>query len=136
MSAPGEHPINVVVRRTGLSAHVLRQWENRYNAVTPRRSTANRRLYTDEDVDRLRLLSITVKTGHSIGKFPRLPDDTLFNYILEDTLVRQPSLPSIIDTILICGGRSSQKVTNLESPEAVTSVLDARELQKLLRKIS
>ena len=41
-----QHPIKVVARRTGLSAHVIRIWEKRYGAVEPERTDTNRRLYS------------------------------------------------------------------------------------------
>jgi MerR family transcriptional regulator, light-induced transcriptional regulator len=50
------HPIQVVTRRTGVSADVLRVWEKRYAVVTPIRSASGRRLYSDADIERLRLL--------------------------------------------------------------------------------
>ena len=49
--------INFVARQTGLSVQVIRVWEKRYGAVQPVRADNNRRLYTEEDVERLRLLA-------------------------------------------------------------------------------
>ena len=65
-------PIRYASRRTGLPAHIIRTWEARYNAVSPRRSKGKRRLYCDEDILRLRLLSKAVKTGHSISQIAGL----------------------------------------------------------------
>lgn len=62
-----QHTMRVVVRRTGLSAHVIRVWEKRYNAVVPGRTDTNRRLYSDADIDRLRLLNAATQQGHSIS---------------------------------------------------------------------
>ena len=62
-----QHPIQVVARRTGLSADVIRAWERRYQAVTPFRSPTNRRLYTDADVVRLDLLRRATEAGRRIG---------------------------------------------------------------------
>lgn len=61
------HNMQVVVRRTGLSPHVIRVWEKRYGAVEPGRTGTNRRLYSDADIDRLRLLGAATRLGHSIG---------------------------------------------------------------------
>ena len=69
---PG-HPIKVAVRRTGLSAHVIRVWEKRHGAVAPARTATNRRLYSDEDIERLQCLSQAVQAGHSIGRIAALP---------------------------------------------------------------
>lgn len=71
------HPIKVVVRRTGLSAHVIRVWERRYGAVEPARTETNRRLYSDEDIARLICLQQAIQAGHSIGRIARLPADEL-----------------------------------------------------------
>ncbi|MFM1921532.1 MAG: hypothetical protein RLZZ303_3166 [Candidatus Hydrogenedentota bacterium] len=61
------HNMQVVVRRTGLSPHVIRVWEKRYGAVEPGRTDTNRRLYSDADIDRLRLLGAATRLGHAIG---------------------------------------------------------------------
>lgn len=55
------HPIQVVTRSTGLSSDRIRAWEKRYRVVRPARSGANRRLYSDADVQRLSLLPKQVR---------------------------------------------------------------------------
>lgn len=71
------HPINFVAQRTGLSTHVIRVWERRYAAITPTRSETNRRLYSDADVDRLKLLSRVKSQGQSIRLIAPLANDEL-----------------------------------------------------------
>ena len=71
------HPIQVVARRTGLNADVIRAWEKRYAVVTPVRSPTGRRLYSDADVERLRLLARATLTGRTIGHVAALPNDQL-----------------------------------------------------------
>jgi MerR family transcriptional regulator, light-induced transcriptional regulator len=61
-----------VIRRTGLSADVIRAWERRYGAVTPDRSGGGQRLYSEEDVRRLVLLQKATAVGHSIGEIATL----------------------------------------------------------------
>lgn len=72
------HPINYVAKRTGLSTHVIRVWERRYGAVKPVRTETNRRLYSDADIDRLRLLRAVTEAGHSIGHIAALSDEELW----------------------------------------------------------
>lgn len=69
--------MKAVARRTGLSAHVIRIWEKRYGAVEPERTGTNRRLYSDEEVERLALLRDITLAGHSIGAVAALPTDKL-----------------------------------------------------------
>lgn len=56
---------------------MIRIWEKRYNAVTPERTATNRRLYSDEHLERLRLLRELTEAGHSIGYVARLPTEKL-----------------------------------------------------------
>ena len=69
--------IKIVARRTGLSAHVIRIWEKRYGAVEPERTGTNRRLYSEEQIERLSLLRHITQSGNSIGHVARLPTDKL-----------------------------------------------------------
>jgi MerR family transcriptional regulator, light-induced transcriptional regulator len=66
------YPIRYVVRQTGLTSHLIRSWERRYGAVVPKRTETNRRLYSDEDISRLNLLSHAVKAGNSIAQIASL----------------------------------------------------------------
>lgn len=76
MSA-ASHPLKVVARLTGLSAHVIRIWEQRYGAVVPERTKTKRRLYTQEQIERLKLLGQVTQAGHNIGLVATAPTDRL-----------------------------------------------------------
>lgn len=71
------HSIRVVANRTGLSPHVIRIWEKRYEAVHPQRTTTNRRLYAEKDIERLNVLASLTRHGHSIGAVANLPLEEL-----------------------------------------------------------
>ena len=66
------YPIKAVSKITGLSIHVIRAWEKRYNVVTPQRTDTNRRLYSASDVEKLKLLSLASSKGYSIGSITNL----------------------------------------------------------------
>lgn len=74
MADDAKYRVGMVSKMTGLSTHTLRMWEKRYAAVLPQRTEAGGRLYTDADVERLRLLHKLVESGHSIGGIAKLPD--------------------------------------------------------------
>lgn len=78
-----QFPIRIVARRTGLTAHVLRAWERRYGAVTPRRSESGERMYSNADVFRLRLLRRLTEGGQSIGMIGRLDTAELLAMVRE-----------------------------------------------------
>ncbi len=77
MAQEPKYRVGMVSKLTGLSTHTLRMWEKRYAAVVPQRTDAGGRLYTDADVDRLRLLHDLVQSGHSIGSIAKLPNEEL-----------------------------------------------------------
>jgi methylmalonyl-CoA mutase cobalamin-binding subunit len=85
------HPIQVVTHRTGVSADVLRVWEKRYAVVTPVRSTSGRRLYSDADIERLRLLVQATRTGRAIGQVAALPSAALVKLLDGKAPAEQPS---------------------------------------------
>ena len=66
------YPIKQVARRTGLSAHVIRAWEKRYQLVDPARTDTNRRLYSESDIQRLSLLGRLTGMGHAISSIADL----------------------------------------------------------------
>jgi methanogenic corrinoid protein MtbC1 len=75
-SAP-RHPVRVVVARTGLAPDLLRAWERRYGVVAPSRSRGRHRLYSDDDVERLRLLADLTSRGQRIRHLAPLTLETL-----------------------------------------------------------
>lgn len=78
--------MRVVTRRTGLSADLLRAWERRYDVVAPARSDGGRRLYSDADIERLRLLYRATLAGRSIGQVADLPTDALVALVRQDAI--------------------------------------------------
>jgi DNA-binding transcriptional MerR regulator/methylmalonyl-CoA mutase cobalamin-binding subunit len=78
------HSINIAAKRSGLTPHVIRVWEKRYNAVTPVRTDTNRRQYSDEDIKRLALLREATLGGHKISNIASLPKETLESLTEED----------------------------------------------------
>ena len=71
------HPIAVISQKTDLPQDLLRAWERRYQAVVPTRTASGRRMYTDEDLNRLLLLKKALGLGHRIGDVASLELDTL-----------------------------------------------------------
>lgn len=80
------HPIGVVTQRTGLSAHVLRAWERRYQVVQPLRGEDGRRLYSDDDVERLGLLQRATRSGRPVASVVGLATPQLRAMVAEDAI--------------------------------------------------
>ena len=123
------YPIQVVVRETGLSAHVLRVWERRYGAVVPQRTATHRRAYSDADVHRLKLLRQATLLGHPIGSVASLSDEAL-ETLVKAAAGRAPisSTPSMHD-----GAQMADSPIILDCIEAVKA-FDADALDALLER--
>jgi len=79
-----KHSIGIAVRRTGLKPDVIRAWEKRYGAIQPGRTPTNRRFYTDEQLDRLRLLRQATLGGRQIGQIAGLSTEQLRELVEAD----------------------------------------------------
>ena len=84
LSKKPRHLIQVVGRRTGISSDVIRAWERRYGAVISQRTDTNRRLYTDDDIEKLTLLKRAINAGRRIGDIANLSYDDLFELVMGD----------------------------------------------------
>lgn len=72
-----EHPISAVARMVDLSTDVIRSWERRYKIVEPVRTASGVRLYSTQDVARLRLARAATRLGHPIRQVAKLSDAQL-----------------------------------------------------------
>lgn len=71
------YSIGAVAGMVGTPAATLRTWEERYGVVHPVRSAGGQRLYSREDVERLRFIADQVREGMSPGDAHRLLVDSL-----------------------------------------------------------
>lgn len=129
----GKHPISVVSRLTGLSPHVIRVWERRYSAVTPSRTPTNRRLYSDADIDRLRMLHTASAGGHNISQLAALPHEELEELAAVTKQLESPR-PSVVPAPEPGGGgrtvedyreRCEAAVKGLNGPALEAALLEA-----------
>jgi DNA-binding transcriptional MerR regulator/methylmalonyl-CoA mutase cobalamin-binding subunit len=72
-----QYLISTVSKRSGVKSDLVRAWERRYKAVTPTRTNGGHRVYTDQDIARLKLLNQATNNGHSISQIARFSLDEL-----------------------------------------------------------
>jgi len=115
--------MRVVTRRTGLSPDLLRAWERRYDVVTPSRTEGGRRLYSDTDIERLRLLYRATLAGRSIGQVAELPTEALAALVRQDAAADSEAEP---------GSRSAQRRDGDAAPAVAAYLADAvRAIERL-----
>lgn len=84
--------ISAVERETGLPKDTLRVWERRYGFPLPTRDEAGERLYTREDVNRLRIVRRLVDQGWRPGKLLSASEHELRSIIDAEQVAAVPTL--------------------------------------------
>jgi len=79
----------VAARLAGLPVETLRVWERRYGISDTGRSAHGQRLYSEDQVRRLRLMKQLVDQGHPIGALAKLQLEQLGQF----ALVPEPGVP-------------------------------------------
>ncbi|HSR68451.1 MAG TPA: MerR family transcriptional regulator [Acidobacteriota bacterium] len=120
--------MKVVSRRTGLTPHVIRVWERRYQAVVPERTESNRRLYSDQDIQRLQLLHRATRAGHSIGQIANLPTSRLISLVEAEAR----SGPPVVASLAADGSIGPEEC--LETCIEAVNAIDARKLETALQR--
>jgi DNA-binding transcriptional MerR regulator len=80
--------IKAVERLSGIKAHTLRVWEQRYGIVQPSRKQSKHRYYTNDDLKALLKVVFLYKKGHKIRSLAALNQEAL------DTLIQEQPNPS------------------------------------------
>ena len=128
------YSIKIASERSGVSSHLIRMWEKRYGALSPDRTETNRRLYSDENIERLSMLHTCTQAGHRIGNVATLPTDTLCQLSQESTANPKPSRAKDAPGALSVAAQSLPPGV-VESFKAVEN-MDAEALQRSLDKAS
>jgi hypothetical protein len=109
MSTSG-YRIGTVSRMTGISPDTLRIWERRYDVVTPQRSAGGGRLYSSEDIARLKLIGRLVDKGDAISVVAGLSHEELMRRIEETHSVVQPAALDVPFRLVVIGELLSAKI--------------------------
>lgn len=62
------YPINVVEKETGINKYLLRMWERRYSFPKPKRDHKGERVFSDDDIEKLKLIKKLMKEGYRPSK--------------------------------------------------------------------
>lgn len=78
---------------SGIRAHTIRVWEQRYNALQPNRSEGNTRYYSGEQLRRLLNIVSLLNTDIKISELCSLPDDKLNRLVEKQAAPLQDPAP-------------------------------------------
>ena len=114
-------PINVVEKETNISKYLLRMWERRYSFPRPARDQKGERVYTSEDIEKLKLVKKLMEEGYRPSK--------IIDQGLSELRVLSKSFSD---------GKSSSKdeivvlVTNVDMEEEVMLALKNQSVRRVL----
>jgi DNA-binding transcriptional MerR regulator/methylmalonyl-CoA mutase cobalamin-binding subunit len=91
-----QYLISTVSKRSGVKSDLVRAWERRYQAVTPSRTPGGHRVYTDQDIARLKLLNEATSNGHSISQIAQFSLDDLKKLIKNEAGVITKTFSSVL----------------------------------------
>ncbi len=93
-------PITAVERETGVSKELLRMWERRYGFPQPLRDAMGDRVYTLEQVTRLRLMRRLIDIGFRPGKLVAFETVELERMLASQSKARHAMLPELEQELL------------------------------------
>ena len=70
---------------SGIKAHTLRIWEQRYNFIEPKRTDTNIRYYSDEDLKLVLNISTLKENGYKISKIAKMGEEELSQEVLKNS---------------------------------------------------
>jgi DNA-binding transcriptional MerR regulator len=119
-------PINVVEKETGINKYLLRMWERRYSFPRPVRDLKGERLYSDEDVLKLKIVKSLMKEGYRPSKIIDRPIQELKE--LQSNFARsvesEKSEKSDVETVIL--------ITNPNLEQAARELLSVQKSKKFL----
>lgn len=114
--------VKTICKLTGINEHTLRAWERRYQVVEPERLENGRRVYSLDDLEKLKLVGKLLKNGFLIGHIASQNHDELVQ-LLQDTGYKSTS------------SAASPDLKNLEkSIQSLLVQFDLRQVNTLLEK--
>ena len=78
-----KYSIKDLEQLSGIKAHTIRIWEQRYNILEPERTDTNIRYYLDGHLKKLLNVSLLVHNGHKISKLAKLSEKELADMVIE-----------------------------------------------------
>ena len=68
---------------SGIKAHTIRAWEQRYKLIEPKRTSTNIRYYGDEELRKVLNTAILLNAGHKIGTVAKMQANEIAELALE-----------------------------------------------------
>ncbi|PTM05256.1 MAG: helix-turn-helix-type transcriptional regulator [Bacteroidetes bacterium] len=78
-----KYSIKDLEKLSGIKAHTLRAWEQRYNLIEPHRTDTNIRYYIDDHLKKILNIAVLVKSGMRISKVAELSPEEIRSAVID-----------------------------------------------------
>lgn len=103
--------ISQLAQFSGVKAHTIRMWEQRYNALHPKRSEGNTRYYDNEQLRRLLNIVSLAELDFKVSELCMMPDKRLFKLVLDMEAQKLNKIDEHFISQLIMAGMSYDEAT-------------------------
>jgi MerR family transcriptional regulator, light-induced transcriptional regulator len=81
---------------SGVKAHTLRIWEQRYDMFKAQRKQSKHRFYDNNDLKKLLRISFLYHNGWKISKIAGLSDDEMINQVVQSKIKKDSFIPYVL----------------------------------------
>ncbi len=110
---------------TGIKAHTLRIWEQRYGIIQPKRTDTNIRYYDAEDLRHVLSVALLNKYGYKISKIHNMSEDDM-KAAIEESTNQELQLEALINEFL----EATIDMDIVRFNELLTNYTEANNLEK------
>ena len=86
---------------SGIKAHTLRIWEQRYQIIEPKRTDTNIRFYDDTDLRKILNIALLNQNGYKISKIAGMPEPAIVEEITRITTT-DLKYPEQVSALVLC----------------------------------
>lgn len=100
---------------TGIKAHTIRIWEQRYKLLKPKRKDTNHRVYDNDDLKHILRVSYLYHRGVKISKIAEMTDEEIRRSSLEEKMTEdlfQPFSNQLVEAMIDFDQQRFEKVFN------------------------
>lgn len=124
------YSIKDLEKLSGIKAHTLRIWEQRYGVLKPQRTDSNIRYYSNEDLKKLLNINILNNNGIKISKIIKLSDNEISQKVIELSQINT-AIDAQIDALML----SMIEMDEMRFEQVVTSSIVQNGFENTISKI-
>lgn len=124
------YSIKDLEKLSGIKAHTLRIWEQRYGVLKPQRTESNIRYYSNEDLKKLLNINILNNSGLKISKIIKLSDNEIAKKVIELSQVNT-AIDAQIDALML----AMIEMDEMRFEQVVTSSMVQNGFENTISKI-